>query len=236
MSQYHGAFCRNPLHPGPCKGWRSRQRKTSVGSTQQIVKPVGEIGKPARGGKADTLVPASTMSEDWAAHTASLSPEQKAAAQAYVGTSYNSINPLLRGQLSQAEMEEFKPFYAKMAQFAQQVQDSMAPAPRGTLALRGMESDGLGLGSSPTREQIEGLVGSVLINDAFTSTTVDPSMVFSGDVRLRIEVPKGTPSLWLGDLGKESELLLAAGGKMRIDAVEVVGNGQQYVITGRMVP
>lgn len=24
---YHGAFCRNPLHPGPCKGWKRKRRE-----------------------------------------------------------------------------------------------------------------------------------------------------------------------------------------------------------------
>lgn len=264
VSPYHGAFCRNPLHPGPCKGWRSKQRNTSTGKTAKeepstrarakrqpttpaaatppkIVKPIKEIGVPSRYGKVKGAVPAAQMEKDWRAHNDTLNGSQESAVRAYSGTSYTSMNDLLRGKISEADMKLYKAFYDKIEVQARDVQSAMAPAPKGTLAFRGMRSDALGLGANPTEEQILGLVDHVLVNDAFTSTTVDPYAAFSGDVQLEIEVPKGAPSLWMnGNSGipGEQELLLAAGSKMKVLSVEVEDGwyGRSYKVKGRIVP
>lgn len=265
VEMYHGQFCRNPLHPGPCKGWKSRVRNTSTGRTaaeetqerrearkqqpttpesakpKPIVKPIREIGKPSRTGKADFAIAPSVMEKDWRAHNNTLTPEQESAVRRYSGSWYTPMNELLRGQVTPEQRASSKAYWDDVEAQAQLVQESMAPAPRGTKVFRGMRTDALGLGSNPSAEQIQSLVGQVLVNDAFTSTSVNRDAAFSGGVHLQIEVPKGSPTLWMnGNSGipTEQELLLAAGSKMRIDGVDVVDTyyGREYRIRARLVP
>lgn len=242
----HTAFCRNPLHPGPCKGWRKgkvtstseriRQRVESTGQAHvSPVRSIDQIGKPSTRGAANYAVAPNVMEKEWAGHWASLSTKQKDAVEEYSGGGYSDMNTALR-----KPADEWDDFEKDVIHQAALVQSAMAPAPRGTKVFRGMGLAGLGLPGNATIADLEKLVGNTLVNDAFTSTTVDRKAQFHGDVKLEIEVPKGTPSLWLGSNSqwpKEQELLLAAGAKMKVvGATEIPGQPGKYTVKVRVVP
>lgn len=241
----HDAFCRTPLHPGPCKGWKGTVRSTSKAIRERqaqgvksnpIVQPVANIGKPSRTGRADLAVSPEKMEQEWEGHWNKMTPTQKTAAYRYSGYDYGKMNAVLRDPGSIAgDQDAFD-----AALMSRELQSAMAPAPRGTKAFRGLYSRGLGISDNPTLEEMQALVGDTLINDAFTSTTVNRDLSFAGNVRMDIEVPKGTPSLWMGknsSVPSEAELLLAAGAKMKILGVEPYpGQAGSYIVKARIVP
>lgn len=270
----HATFCLNPLHPGPCKGWKknngggaapSAPKKAAApkapkapaapkapttkkatakkvpagagaGADPGFIKPAAEIGKPSKTGRADLAVAPEKMTADWKAHWSTLDAKQKQAAREYSGGGYYSMNGLLRA--APGSPEATNPDPETLAEI-RDLQSAMAPAPRGTKVFRGMHAKGLGLPDEPTLAQVQALVGSTLVNDAFTSTTVDRQAAFHGNIKLQIEVPKGTPSLYLGDhsaFPTEKELLLAAGAKMKILGVERdTKNPDNYIVKARIV-
>lgn len=240
----HQAFCRSPLHPGPCKGWKGTVRSTSKNIRAKAdagvkhvspVKSNKEIGKPSRYGQVPYAVAPAVMQKDWEGHWDSLSTKQRDAVDEYSGGGYADMNNILRNPPDNPD--EIDQEYIDQAAL---VQSAMAPAPRATKAFRGMYANGLGISKNPSLEEIQGLIGHTLVNDAFTSTSVDRKASFNGNVRLEIEVPKGTPSIYLGtnsQFPKESELLLAAGAKMKIVGVEEIPEDPgSYRVKVRVVP
>lgn len=261
---YHGQFCRNPLHPGPCKGWKKGTPKAvdapakptpakkaapaakpaapAKGTVTALVKPKpparvtppSEIGKPSRTGRADFAVSRAAMDKDWKAHNDSLSKDQKKSAYDYTTSDYLYMNRVL-GKPEGEKLSRDDKRYLKQSQT---LQGAMAPAPRGTKVYRGAYLNSIGLDNKATLADVQALVGKTLVNDGFTSTTVKRSEIFAGNLEMEIEVPKGTPSLWLNgnsQLPNEQELLLAAGAKIKVLAVEEIRRGE-YKIRARIVP
>jgi hypothetical protein len=203
------------------------------------VKTTKSIGTPSRTGKANQRRSADQMDEDWEAHNDTLSSRQRFAVERYSESGYESMNALLRRP---ADGEGDRGDKSTLA-LCQDLQAAMAPAPKGQAVFRGLYSNGLGLGSHPSEEEVKALEGGVLVSDAFVSTSVNPNSAFSGDVKVEIEVPKGTPSLWVKPNSAhpgEDELLLAAGSKIKIISVEVTPASMffpaSYKVKARIVP
>lgn len=172
---------------------------------------------PAVPAQRMTAVKPKQMEADWSAHHATLSDGQRKAVRDYTTSDYFAINEALRGNQPKTAKER-----KAVAAATEAISSAMAPAPRDTLAYRGTHTSSLGLPKQPTVDQMRSLVGKTLVNDAFTSTSVDKGEIFAGNLELEIEVPRGTRSLYLGDAARvptERELLLDKGARMRVDAV-----------------
>lgn len=295
---YHGQFCRNPLHPGPCKGWKKAQggasapakaapaKKATKASPappppappakkavkkaapaapapvrgtgpkfpkrtapRDLVTPNSKIGKPSTTGKADIPISKTTMQIDWEKHNAKLTKKQKEAVNLYSTGAHHYINRYMRtpeGETPEAAPQTGNLKGVNMATLAATLQDSMAPAPRGTKVFRGMGFRSAGLSANPTESEIRALAGKVMKNDGFTSTSVSRDQAFEGferGIEMQLEVPKGTPSLWLNgnsDLPWEQELLLASGAKIEVISVSkkpgTSGTGTVWQMKARVVP
>lgn len=181
-----------------------------------------------------TAVKPKQMEADWSAHHATLNAGQRKAVHDYTTSDYFAINEALRGNQPKTARERKAVTAATEA-----ISSAMAPAPNDTLTYRGTHTSSLGLPKQPTVEQMRALVGKTLVNDAFTSTSVDKREIFAGNLEMEIEVPRGTPSLYLGDAARvptERELLLDKGARMRVDSVVESPKGSgNYKIKVRIV-
>jgi hypothetical protein len=115
----------------------------------------------------------------------------------------------------------------------------MAPSPRATKVFRGTNTASVGLSKNPTLAEMQALVGKNLVNEAFTSTSVSADEIFAGNLEFDIEMPEGTPSLWLNGnsrLPDEHEVLLDAGSKMQVLSVtESPAGSGNYKVKTRVV-
>lgn len=240
-------FCRTPLHPGPCKGWKRGGSKTPDGST---AKPAARskaapkatpaakepaASKPSTTGKVTAAVKPRVMDADWKPHNDSLSKDQRQAVHDYTTSDYFAINNALKGTPPKTARER-----KAIEKTTALIRSSMAPAPRGTKVFRGTNTASVGLPKNPTLAEMKALVGKTLVNDAFTSTSVSADEIFAGNLEFDIEMPEGTPSLWLNGnsrLPDEHEVLLDAGSRMQVLSVREspVGSGNFKVKT-RMTP
>jgi hypothetical protein len=270
---YHGQFCRAPLHPGPCKGWKKgnasaptpakkaapaapkkaaapkAKPKGGLGPSPQVapkypktpaqsIKQNSKIGKPSKTGKADIAIAPDVMEADWKAHNDSLTVHQRKAVNLYSTGVHHYMNRFLRTRPGDEPEAAPQTGYMKgldLAKESARVQDSMAPAPRGTKVYRGMGFRSAGLPFDASDGDIRALAGKTLVNDGFTSTSVNRTQAFQGferGIEMELEVPKGTPSLWLNgnsDLPWESELLLASGAKIEVQSITKTGTGASAV-------
>ena len=248
-------FCRAPLHPGPCKGWKGSKLATpspaktvtkaarSVPSKRSApavkpprrVTPSAEIGEPSTTAKVTKAVKPSVMDSDWAAHNDTLSKAQRDAVHEYTTSGYFQINNALKSQDAKLTREQ----KAAIAR-AETIQSAMAPAPRSSKLFRGTNTASVGLSAKPTLAEMQALVGKDLVNDAFTSTSVDAGEIFGGNLEFEIDMPEGTPSLWLDGNARvpsEQEVLLAAGAKMNVTSVKENPPGSgNYQVKTRIVP
>jgi len=250
-------FCRAPLHPGPCKGWKGTGGKSSSSTSAPAPKaapkprasrakaaprsvppkrvtPSAEIGTPSPTSKVTKALKPAQMETDWAAHNDTLSKAQKSAVHDYTTSDYFQINNALKAVDAKPTREQ-KALIAK----AEMIQSAMAPAPKGTKVFRGTNTASVGLPAKPTLAEMKALVGKDLVNDAFTSTSVSADEIFAGNLEFEIDMPEGTPSLWLNGnsrLPDEHEVLLAAGAKMRVVGVNESPPGSgNYQVKTRIV-
>lgn len=173
---------------------------------------------------------AGQLTDAWTEQLKTVTPNQELAARYYkTDLGYKELNNLKRHGSSGAGSRDTVQKYADL------LQEAMRPSPVDVKVTRGFSVQGLGLGSSPSVDEVMALKGAELVHDGFTSTTTDrkiSSKFFLG-VMMEIDVPKGTPSLWLdgfsGDQYNESELLLAAGTKIRVTDVESFDHEGQTV-------
>lgn len=256
----HEQFCLTPLHPGPCKGWRgapktpsprsrsSRSKTTpktpsapdkpaaakptgaAASGAPQRVTPTSDIGTPSSEGKVTAVKPAA-MDKDWKDWNDGLSKAQQGAVHEYTTSGYFQINKALKSK----DTKQTRAQKALIKQ-AETIQSAMAPAPRGAKLYRGTNTTSVGLPAEPTLNDVKALVGKTLVNDAFTSTSVSADEIFAGNLEFEIDMPEGTPSLWLNGnsrLPDEHEVLLAAGSKMRVVSVKEspAGSGNYKVKT-----
>lgn len=215
-------FCRTPLHPGPCKGWKgNNSSKTSTSKPKAKATPAPAKSAPAAktkptGGTVKAVKP-SVMDADWKDHNDSLSTEQRQAVHDYTTSDYFAINNALKGNPPKTARHR-----KALAQTTDRIRSSMAPSPRATKVFRGTNTASVGLSKKPTLAEMQALVGKNLVNEAFTSTSVKADEIFAGNLEFDIDVPEGTPSLWLNGnsrLPDEAEVLLDAGAKMQVLSV-----------------
>jgi hypothetical protein len=232
-------FCRTPLHPGPCKGWKGNSgSKTSTSKPKAKATPAPAKSEPAAKPKATSstikAVKPSVMDADWKDHNDSLSAEQRQAVHDYTTSDYFAINNALKGNPPKTARHR-----KALAQTTDLIRSSMAPSPRATKVFRGTNTASVGLSKNPTLAEMQALVGKNLVNEAFTSTSVSADEIFAGNLEFDIEMPEGTPSLWLNGnsrLPDEHEVLLDAGSKMQVLSVtESPAGSGNYKVKTRVV-
>lgn len=240
-------FCRTPLHPGPCKGWKRGSSKTADSpASKPAAKPKTApkaapaakepaAAKPSTIGKVTAAVKPRVMEADWKDHNDSLSKDQRQAVHDYTTSDYFAINNALKGTPPKTARER-----KSIEKTTALIRSSMAPAPRGTKVFRGTNTASIGLPKNPTLAEMRALVGKTLVNDAFTSTSVSADEIFAGNLELDIEMPEGTPSLWLNGnsrLPDEHEVLLDAGSRMQVLSVrESPAGSGNFKVKTRMTP
>lgn len=169
------------------------------------------------------------LSKQYSDWEKSLTKEEREAFQAYTETkeNYKNINRVLRGKESN--------YIGNNEQYVQNIEGALnrAEVPEDIITYRGTTPSALGeiMDLSP-----EDMVGNILHDDAFVSTSVNPLVVEYGysekGVTLIIETPKGTPGAYIAPVSTiglgEAELLLNKGQDMLI--LEVVDPNKNHLV------
>lgn len=159
---------------------------------------------------------------------------QKQGVYTYTGGTYSEMNGWLRGENSTISPS------TKTA--IKNTQDAMRPVTKDIVTYRGTGWEQLPEGfRSPGGAKK--LIGQVIMDEAFLSTSVDPDSAFGGPLRLEVEVPKGSYAVYasgyhpngdpVSQHNNEVEMLLAAGGHYHVMSVTQVGH--QTVMRVRVV-
>jgi hypothetical protein len=119
------------------------------------------------------------------------------------------------------------------------VRSAMAPSPVSQTTYRRTSGKSFGLPEFASTDELRGLVGTSVQNPGFTSTTVDESVLqdHPSVVHMQIEVPRGTPSAWVHNVGldHDGELLLDANTRYEVLSVEPMGSFETLMRV-RIVP
>lgn len=135
----------------------------------------------------------------------------------YTSNAYSDINKYLRG-MKDKTMYESEIKAAKSAL-------SKASLPREVITRRGSDYNvlrELGLGEIRPEDK-DKVIGAIIQEKGFLSTSPNPHGGFSGSFEYVIRVPQGSQAMYvdkISDFQGEQELLINCGGKYRIDEVE----------------
>lgn len=172
----------------------------------------------------------------------SLTEEEKYAIRKYTGSSYSSMNGVLRGY------RETTPDIQERIDFAIQALNK-ASSPVGLVVGRGSNADALlgmlgepegfkdaidgGMMNKWLSENKEKLIGTIAEDKGFLSTTPYEGGGFTyKNVNYRISVPKGSPGVYVDAYSMnqgEEEFLLQAGGKFRVIDIKP-GDGKDVIV------
>lgn len=151
------------------------------------------------------------IGQDWANK---LSDEEYAALYAYTGTAYQNINEVLRGIKSNFEDCN----HERAIQIHKAL--SRSRIPEECIVYRGASLSALG---SYRNFSDEKLIGNIIYDNGFMSTSLNSGDAFGGEVRLELTVPQGAHGAYVGYLSQsghyESEVLFDMGQMMRITDV-----------------
>lgn len=138
----------------------------------------------------------------------------------YTGSAYSRINGALRKGRKTREVRG--------------MDRSMYAVGEDVTVTRGMGVKGLGV-DYMDEDIAKSLVGTVIQDKGYLSTSTKP--VFQNQVRLNIEMPKGTMGHWVKPISyhsHEDEWLLARGTRMMILGIE--RKGGKWVVKARVIP
>jgi len=158
------------------------------------------------------------IQEEMHAQHGAWTASQSSALRTYTGGTYSSMNGCLRKPSTCTE---------SIKKTNQNAIDGMRPITKAVRVHRGSGWSAFGLGAEKlsTSERIkllQDLEGKTVQEDGFLSTSAGGTAAFSGELKLTIDVPVGTPAAWVKEISlhkSENELLLAPGLKYRIKKV-----------------
>ncbi|MBA4496350.1 ADP-ribosyltransferase [Paenactinomyces guangxiensis] len=202
-------------------GTKGLDKAAKLSKGSQVVSKTGKVtqhvpNKPFT--KFNNLVEAQTwINKHYGNWPSTLTKAEYEAVRAYTGNNYANINNVLRG------IEHS--YQGKNGQYVDLISQALKkhPVPEDVMVYRGAGKVALGKYQNLPPDQ---LVGKVIEDKGFMSTSVNPSSAFSNDIMFNIKVPKGTPGAYVGGLSHfpdEMELLLDKGQKMIITEVKPVG-------------
>lgn len=155
----------------------------------------------------------------------SLTASESSAITAYTGDGcYQNINNVLRGFESQ--------FEGNNAQIVEDISQAISKTslPENVTLYRGTSKAMLGESQNIPPEQ---LVGEVIGDKAFMSTSLVPEGAFNGDLTLIIEAPAGSNGAFVGNLSQypgEVEVLLNKGQQMLVKQVIDAGTSNMKLV------
>lgn len=145
-----------------------------------------------------------------------ITSEEKSGVVTYTSNAYNNMNSYLRGLRSETSYsDEIKACQSALAK---------ASLPEETIVRRGSDYnmlDGIGFkGIVP--EDKSSVIGAIVEDKGFVSTSPASSGGFSGSIEYVIKVPKGSQAMYVDSISKyqgEQEILINCGGKYKVEDV-----------------
>lgn len=157
-----------------------------------------------------------TWCDDW---LATLTGTQKSAVVSYTGSAYESMNDYLKTKGIYGAPDRTK-------QLIKQCRAALKKAsiPEEVIVRRGSGYNMLKeLGIDISEANKDKLIGGIVQDFGFLSTSPDPSGGFSSSIEYIIKIPKGSQAMYvapISQLPSERELLVNCGGKFMVDDVE----------------
>ena len=157
-----------------------------------------------------------TWCDDW---LATLTGTQKSAVVSYTGSAYEAMNDYLRANGAYDASDRTK-------QLIKQCQAALKKAslPEEVIVRRGSGYNMLKeLGLDISEANKDKLVGGIVQDLGFLSTSPDPSGGFSSGIEYVIKIPEGSQAMYIAPISQfhsERELLVNCGGKFMVDDVE----------------
>lgn len=150
-----------------------------------------------------------------------ISPEELNGVRTYTGSGYSEMNKYLRGKISATRFEdEIKHAMAALEK---------ASLPEEVIVRRGTDYNILTeLGVEISEANKDKLIGSVVTDKGFMSTSPSPRGGFSGTIEYIIKVPKGSQAMYVDPISVnrgEEELLINRGGGYIIEDIEFTSQG-----------
>lgn len=157
-----------------------------------------------------------TWCDDW---LATLTGTQKNAVVSYTGSAYEAMNDYLRAKGAYDASDRTK-------QLIKQCQAALKKAslPEEVIVRRGSGYNMLKeLGVDISEANKDRLIGGIVQDLGFLSTSPDPSGGFSSGIEYVIKIPEGSQAMYVAPISQfhsERELLVNCGGKFMVDNVE----------------
>lgn len=157
-----------------------------------------------------------TWCDDW---LATLTGTQKSAVVSYTGSAYEAMNDYLRAKGAYDASDRTK-------QLIKQCQAALKKAslPEEVIVRRGSGYNMLKeLGVDISEANKDKLIGGIVQDLGFLSTSPDPSGGFSSGIEYVIKIPEGSQAMYVAPISQfhsERELLVNCGGKFMVDDVE----------------
>ena len=154
--------------------------------------------------------------DDW---LATLTGTQRSAVVSYIGSAYEAMNDYLRANGAYDASDRTK-------QLIKQCQAALKKAslPEEVIVRRGSGYNMLKeLGIDVSEANKDKLVGGIVQDLGFLSTSPDPSGGFSSGIEYVIKIPEGSQAMYVAPISQfhsERELLVNCGGKFMVDDVE----------------
>ena len=150
-----------------------------------------------------------------------ISSAERNGVEAYTGSAYTNMNEYLRGQAATTR-------YAKEIKQATAALKK-ASLPEEVIVRRGSDYNMLReLGVDISEANKDKLVGAIVTDKGFMSTSPAFGGGFSGDIEYVVKIPKGSQAMYVDTISKhrgEQELLVNRGGKYIIEDVEFSSYG-----------
>lgn len=157
-----------------------------------------------------------TWCDDW---LATLTGTQKSAVVSYTGSAYEAMNDYLRAKGAYDASDRTK-------QLIKQCQAALKKAslPEEVIVRRGSGYNMLKeLGIDISEANKDKLIGGIVQDLGFLSTSPDPSGGFSSGIEYVIKIPEGSQAMYVAPISQfhsKRELLVNCGGKFMVDDVE----------------
>lgn len=155
--------------------------------------------------------------DDW---LRAISSAERNGVEVYTGSAYVNMNEYLRGQSSSTS-------YAKEIEQATAALKK-ASLPEEVIVRRGSDYNMLReLGVDISEANKDKLIGAIVTDKGFMSTSPASGGGFSGDIEYVVKVPKGSQAMYVDTISRhrgEEELLINRGGKYIIEDVEFDGD------------
>lgn len=162
-----------------------------------------------------------TWCDDW---LVTLTGTQKSAVVSYTGSAYEAMNDYLRAKGAYDASDRTK-------QLIKQCQAALKKAslPEEVIVRRGSGYNMLKeLGIDISEANKDKLIGGIVQDLGFLSTSPDPSGGFSSGIEYVIKIPEGSQAMYVAPISQfhsERELLVNCGGKFMVDDVEFSSYG-----------